>query len=522
MKSKFKLFIFIIMAIILPFVLFDKAHTAEISDSGTYTLILNSNGGKIDGVEDPKSIKFNFVGDEKSVSISNLIGGIIVEPPTGKELKYWYSDMANKKEVSEIIKADIEGSKLCTVYALYENKQENSEEYSITFNPCGGKFVSTGSEAPFTTSKKLSEWKKTNLNDYKVTRDGFIFCGWGYNCKVLSSINSSCFPNGVTKITALALYKNNGGITEGNSFILDANGGKIDGNATEKCYYDDKYPNAIYNNGMPIFHYVPVRTGYSFEGWNTKSDGTGSDYQYLRAEYWNESSGSFEIDNGSLKLYAQWKKEAGGNIDENNYIEINSAEDSEFKGSVIFEEPRDKYYKLDIKKMEIPEGLTDKNVKLVVDINLINGDFEIVEINGIKMRIKIALPEELKGYNQYEIVYIGRDNGIKETLPATVKDGYITFETTHLSKYGIVATNNSSEGQDGLNQDENLSDLNGDILELDGNDLSDQNVDEDALAQQEATENPSTGDAIGLYGVLLSISSAAMSAFSILNRKKVK
>lgn len=152
--------------------------------------------------------------------------------------------------------------------------------------------------------------------------------------------------------------------------------------------------------------------------------------------------------------------------------------------------------------MEIPEGLTDKNVKLVVDINLINGNFEIVEINGIKMRIKIALPEELKGYNQYEIVYIGRDNGIKETLPATVKDGYITFETTHLSKYGIVAKNVSSGEQD-----------------TGTNNLSEQ---ENTSTEQEATENPLTGDAIDLYGALLSISSAVMSAFSILNRKKVK
>uniref|UniRef100_UPI00345B59DB hypothetical protein n=1 Tax=uncultured Ruminococcus sp. TaxID=165186 RepID=UPI00345B59DB len=30
---------------------------------------------------------------------------------------------------------------------------------------------------------------------------------------------------------------------------------------------------------------------------------------------------------------------------------------------------------------------------------------------------------------------------IKETLPAAVENGYIVFETNHLSQYGIIATN---------------------------------------------------------------------------------
>lgn len=35
---------------------------------------------------------------------------------------------------------------------------------------------------------------------------------------------------------------------------------------------------------------------------------------------------------------------------------------------------------------------------------------------------------------------------IKETIPATVEDGYIVFETSHLSQYGIIATNTSATG----------------------------------------------------------------------------
>lgn len=311
-------------------------------------------------------------------------------------------------------------------------------------------------------------------------------------------------------MTVFALYKSNTkSEVDDTVLILDANGGTIEGKKSKE--YDYLGIRGNNSKAMPIFHYIPKRTGYNFKGWNSKKDGHGKNYDLLPDSYWRNDKEP-ELKKGSLKddgkyykyltLYANWDPISGGDGIDGPPKEIPTRNESELKGSVIFEEPRDKDYKLDIKKMEIPEGLTDKNVKLVVDINLINGNFEIVEINGIKMRIKIALPEELKGYNQYEIVYIGRNNGIKETLPATVKDGYITFETTHLSKYGIVAKNVSSGEQD-----------------TGTNNSSEQ---ENTSTEQEATENPLTGDAIDLYGALLSISSAVMSAFSILNRKKVK
>ena len=56
------------------------------------------------------------------------------------------------------------------------------------------------------------------------------------------------------------------------------------------------------------------------------------------------------------------------------------------------------------------------------------------------MKVKIALPEDLKGFNKYEVVYIS-DGEIQETIPATIEDGYIVFETSHLSQYGIIARN---------------------------------------------------------------------------------
>ena len=107
------------------------------------------------------------------------------------------------------------------------------------------------------------------------------------------------------------------------------------------------------------------------------------------------------------------------------------------KGSIEFADSISNNYVLDIKSVEVKKDLANKDVKYIVDISVLeNGS--VVKIDNNKMKIKIAIPEELKGYKKYEVVYIS-DDKIKETIPATIEDGYIVFETSHLSEYGIIA-----------------------------------------------------------------------------------
>ena len=112
----------------------------------------------------------------------------------------------------------------------------------------------------------------------------------------------------------------------------------------------------------------------------------------------------------------------------------------ETKAKIEFATEVSKDYKLDIKSIEVKKELADKNVKFVADINVLDGNNKIVKISDTKMKIRIALPDNLKGYNKYEVAYI-LNGEIKETMPATVENGYIVFETSHLSQYGIIATN---------------------------------------------------------------------------------
>ena len=158
-----------------------------------------------------------------------------------------------------------------------------------------------------------------------------------------------------------------------------------------------------------------------------------------------------------------------------NYIESST----DINGSITFEKEVSKNYTLDIKKVEVKKELADKNVKYLVDINILENG-EVVKIDNIKMQIRIALPEELKEYKNYEVVYISNDE-IKETIPATIEDGYIVFETTHLSEYGIVATEKINN-----------------------------------------TENPKTGDNIFLYLTIIILSIIGLTGVSTIAYKKNK
>ena len=194
---------------------------------------------------------------------------------------------------------------------------------------------------------------------------------------------------------------------------------------------------------MSLLPYIPVREGYTFNGWNTRKDGSGENYNYVYWRFWDidentdkefEKDTKIKEENGyerykNITLYASW-------IKNNEVNEIKS--DGEIKASIIFDKEISKDYVLDIKKIEVKKELADKKVKYVVDINVLENG-QIVEINDTKMKIRIALPEDLKGYKKYEVVYI-KDNQIQEIIPAAIEDGNIVFETSHLSHYGIVAT----------------------------------------------------------------------------------
>ena len=84
------------------------------------------------------------------------------------------------------------------------------------------------------------------------------------------------------------------------------------------------------------------------------------------------------------------------------------------------------------------------------------------------------------------------DDEIKETLPATVEDGYIVFETSHLSHYGIIATN-----------------------------VEENNTKTTSIPKNEIN-NPKTGDNITTSLILFVASISTIGTLIVIDRKKVR
>ncbi len=494
-----------ILVCLLSFILFSfavKVNAATISDDGKYSLILTSSeeNASIDGKSE-KVIRFNISEGETTVKLSELTKGIV--PFNGRtEFAYWGSFIGEKaNEDIPVTDFSWSGELLggesyingLTLYARFSNKPlQGTGTYYLTLDPFAGK---VNGQSIIKLTSKSTEFKTVDLTKYIPVREGYTFNGWELDGKIVTSIDSSYFAKRDC-IEITATYTQDTFIGEGIVLKLNANGGKIDGK--ESNSYDYIGGN---NSGttMSLLPYIPVREGYTFNGWNTKKDGSGEIYKYVFWRFWDKDEKTDkEFDKDTLikeesgyeryknvTLYASWTKNSGEPEQpaEETVKEIQST--GKIKGKIEFEEEVSKKYKLDIKQIEVEKDLIDKNVKYLVDINVLENG-EVVKISNTKMKIRIALSEDLKGYDKYEVVYIS-DNEIKERIPAKIEDGYIVFETSHLSHYGVIVTNNNTEQ---------------------GNE------------EETTNNNPKTGDNIILDVALFMISSVGIAAL-IYNKKKI-
>lgn len=102
---------------------------------------------------------------------------------------------------------------------------------------------------------------------------------------------------------------------------------------------------------------------------------------------------------------------------------------------------------------ELQNNSKIKNTTLITiyDISVIQNN-QTVKIEGennykISLKINNDLTET---YKHYKFVYLDDNNEIKEVLDANLKDGFITFNTTHLSTYAIVGYNTQEENNNSL------------------------------------------------------------------------
>ena len=521
-------------------------NAATVKDDGKYTLLLtcglNGMDGKVDG-DYAKIIKFDVADGDTTVSLSELTAGVL--PFNGStKFAYWATDWTGETKVAEDIPlsdfnsegtfwandGEVAYTNGLTIYATFsEEVLKGTGTYYLTLDGVGGK---VNGKYEMTLTSSSSAYQTVDLTKYTPVRDGYTFVGWALNGEFVTEISADCFKES-DAVKVLATYTKNTFDNDGIVVTLNANGGQLNGKESNTYdYVGGRDSGAL----MSLLPYVPVREGYTFNGWNTKSDGSGTMETYIYWRIWDnneETNKKYDKDtlitedNGYVRyknvtLYASWTKASGEQEKpgKDTVKEIQST--GETKAKIEFATEVSKDYKLDIKSIEVKKELADKNVKFIADINVLDGNNNVVKISDTKMKIRIALPEDLKGYDKYEVVYIVNDE-IKETLTAAVENGYIVFETNHLSQYGIIATN-TGNGTTSPNTGETTSPNtgNGTKSPKTGETTSPNTGNGTTSPKTGDTTSPKTGDTsnIVLWAALLFISCGALAGTLVIDKKK--
>ena len=480
----------IMLASVCVFSISNKVSAYTITDEGEYSLVLVqslSGDEDIDGMA-AKVIRFNVDSEDEVLKISELANG--VQAFNGKNVfSHWQAtkngigdevtvaNFTNDGSVWADRNTEIKFTKGLSVSPVFSDTAlKGTGTYYITLDGFAGKVEEKNKMRITVDANSFSGY---DLSKLSATRAGCTFCGWGYNGKLVSSVDKSFFTD-YDAVELTATYKENIFNSDDDRILnLNANGGTIEGSTVLQCNYlggDNSGTN------MSLFQYVPERVGYKFLGWNMKADGSGKMLNYIYWRAWDKD-GSDEYEKSDLDetmgmykyvtLYAYWEKVSEPE-DSKNVIESSSG----IKGSITFEKEIDNEYKLDIQEVEVAQEWADQGIKFIADVRVLWGD-DVVEIHGIKMKIKIALPDDLKGFDSYEVVYLLRGK-IRDRLPTTVENGYLVFETTHLSEYGIIAKNVETGGSDdvvGKTEEEPKS----------------------AEVEENAKSNPKTGDDVLVF-----------------------
>lgn len=132
------------------------------------------------------------------------------------------------------------------------------------------------------------------------------------------------------------------------------------------------------------------------------------------------------------------------------------------KGVLISSVEVDKKYKLNVDDLMedeigsvVLEKLEDTNLVSLYNISVYNGNKEVSMKDG-KYTIKLKVDDSINNYDNLKIIYVNEKTEIEEYLDATLEDGYIVFNTTHLSNYGIVGNLKAIEENLVINNKKNV------------------------------------------------------------------
>jgi len=155
--------------------------------------------------------------------------------------------------------------------------------HSLTYDTNGG------SAAP-TDATAYGYQQTATVSSTVPTKTGYVFLGW--NTAANGSGTNYAGGNSLVMLTSnVTLYAQ----WTANSYRLTyiANGGSG----------APAFENRVFATSAPLSATLPTRTGYTFNGWNTVADGSGTNYA---------ASDPLTMPGNNLTLYAQWLLNSGG------------------------------------------------------------------------------------------------------------------------------------------------------------------------------------------------------------------
>ena len=348
---RLKTSISMLLAAVLSFSCIMTVNAAAIKDDGKYTMLLqtgrNGMDGKIDG-DYSKMIRFDVADGDTTVSLSELTAGVL--PFNGRtQFVYWATDWTGATKVAEDLPlsdftsegffggndGEVKFSNALSIYATFSDEPlKGTGTYYLTLDGFGGEI---NGKYEITITSSSSEYQTVDLTEYTPVKEGYTFVGWDLNGEYVTSVPAECFKE-MDAVTVLATYTKNTFDNNGIVLTLNANGGTLNGKESDK--YD--YPKGRDSGAMmSLLPYVPVRNGYTFNGWNTKSDGSGKNYKYMYWRSWDineETDKEFDKDtvitedNGyqrykNVTLYATWTENPymAGDANGDNEITVSDA-----------------------------------------------------------------------------------------------------------------------------------------------------------------------------------------------------
>ena len=307
--------------------------TADSSHTYDETKALTKNGYTLTGWS---FVEWNTKADGTGTSYSNEANVVNLNSTNGATVILYAKWTANKYTVTYNYNNATAGNsalnKQVTYNYEYGELPTPTRNYTVTFNSKGGStceaktatwnfegwYKETSFETPITAEKIVSiadnhtinvKWTGGTITLPSTTRTGYIFRGWYSDEQYKNEVTNS---TQITSNTTLyAKWKAIKYTVKYNSNKPETASSVITGTTEDSVHtYDEEKP--LTKNGYSL-------TGWTFTGWNTVANGTGTGYSD-EASVVNQTA----TNGATITLYAQWKANRYTvTYDKNNATEFN-------------------------------------------------------------------------------------------------------------------------------------------------------------------------------------------------------